>query len=95
MVVRVLHPPFKWPGMGPLDLCKRLHSCQKICISNICVLYALSSSNMYCVMCVLCMHSTQYYAMLYAGVQSHAHSIYIPREYNTMFIHSSNDTILV
>ena len=34
---------------------------QKICICNICILYVLCSSNMYCVMCVLCM---QYYALL-------------------------------
>ena len=33
----------------------------KICICNICILYVLCSSNMYCVMCVLCM---QYYALL-------------------------------
>ena len=34
---------------------------QKICTCNICILYVIYSSNMYCVMCVLCM---QYYALL-------------------------------
>ena len=33
----------------------------KICICNICIMYVLCSSNMYYLMCVLCM---QYYALL-------------------------------